>query len=162
MSIPVLVDATPPGDTPMPFAIGTVADPRWENAEKTAITCRVTFPNHPAGVTEPMPFTAYPNDAEAHGREIFYRCVQGDFGPIADWMPPSADELATRARSERDALLSGTQWLVDRHRDELDDGAATTLSADLFAALQAYRRALRGITGQPGFPASITWPVSPL
>jgi hypothetical protein len=160
-TFPVLNDNNRSGSAPNPFSIGSVTDLRWAAQDRSAILCVVTFPNHPLGVTEPMPFTAHPNDTEAHGRELFYRALQGDFGAIGEWTPPDADELATAARSKRDAAMSSTQWLVDRHRDEVDDGGKTTLSAGQFETLQAYRRALRNITSQAGFPVSIVWPDEP-
>lgn len=63
----------------------TVQNPAWANAEHTLIDCVVTF-DHLGG--EPVPFTANPNDTETHGREIFARASAGEFGPVADYVPP--------------------------------------------------------------------------
>lgn len=82
--------------------------------------------------------------------------------PIAiDPQSPSADQLADQARAQRDQLVRNTQWLVQRHHDQLEIGAATTLSADQFKELQVYRQALRDVPLQQGFPASISWPALP-
>ncbi|WP_227105119.1 phage tail assembly chaperone [Chromobacterium rhizoryzae] len=82
--------------------------------------------------------------------------------PIAiDPPPPSADQLADQVRAQRDQLLGNTQWLVQRHRDQLEIGGATTLSADQLKELQTYRQALRDVPAQKGFPASVTWPTVP-
>lgn len=51
-------------------------------------------------------------------------------------------------REHRDALLSETDYLA------LSDN---TMSA----AMTTYRQALRDITGQAGFPYSVTWPTKP-
>ena len=51
-------------------------------------------------------------------------------------------------RDNRDALLSETDYLA------LSDN---TMSA----AMTTYRQALRDITGQAGFPYSVTWPTKP-
>lgn len=55
-------------------------NPKWANAEQTLIDCTL---NHPT--FGPIPFTASPEDVEAHGRELFARAVAGDFGPVADF-----------------------------------------------------------------------------
>lgn len=60
--------------------------PTWANAENTLIDCVVTFEH----IGEPVPFTANPNDPAEHGREIFARCVAGEFGEIAAYVPPPA------------------------------------------------------------------------
>jgi hypothetical protein len=38
---------------------------------------------------EVLPFTANQNDPEPSGREIFDRCLAGEFGEIAEYVPPS-------------------------------------------------------------------------
>ncbi|MFJ4197534.1 phage tail assembly chaperone [Pseudomonas sp. NPDC089534] len=61
--------------------------------------------------------------------------------------PPAAEPVRdARPEAERrwrTATLAETDWLVIRHRDELDVGAQQTLSAKQFSKLQAYRQALR-------------------
>jgi hypothetical protein len=163
MNIPTLIDDANAGaPEKAPFHVGAATGLTWANAERTAIACMASFPNHPMGLTAPMPFVAHADDAELHGRVIFSRCKSGEFGPIGDFVGPTNDDLASAARSKRDELLAASQWLVDRHRDELDASVPTTLTAAQFAGLQAYRQALRSITDQSGFPTSIDWPVSPL
>lgn len=66
----------------------TVSNPQWANAENTIIDCVVTFEQ----IGEPVPFTANPQDVEAHGREIFALCAAGEFGPVADYVPPPEPE----------------------------------------------------------------------
>ncbi len=63
-----------------------ITAPQWANAEKSAIDCIVTFDH----VGEPCPFTANPLDPLAHGREIFARAASGEFGQVADYVPPPA------------------------------------------------------------------------
>lgn len=75
--------------------------------------------------------------------------------------PPTEEQLAAQARAERDAKLTATTWLVERHREEQETGA-TTLTAQQYTDLLAYRQALRDAPQQPGFPESIDWPENPL
>lgn len=58
-------------------------NPRFVNAENTQIDLIV---NHP--VFGEIPFTASPDDVEEHGRDLFARAVAGEFGPVADYVPP--------------------------------------------------------------------------
>ncbi len=62
-----------------------VTNPRWVDAEHTRIDCEITTSQFPG---ELLPFTANPNDVEAHGREIFEDIVAGKYGPIAEYVPP--------------------------------------------------------------------------
>jgi hypothetical protein len=62
----------------------SVTNQKWANAESTLIDCVVTFDH----IGEPVPFTANPNDTEAHGREIFERAAAGEFGEVAAYVPP--------------------------------------------------------------------------
>jgi hypothetical protein len=52
-------------------------------------------------------------------------------------------------RSERNNLISSTDWLVLRHRDEIDKGVHTTLSTEQYQELLIYRQALRDLTKNP-------------
>lgn len=70
----------------------------------------------------------------------------------------SVAQLESEARSKRDALLAETDWIAIRHRDEVDSGIDTTLSSEQYSSLQSYRRDLRDITAQSGFPKEIHWP----
>jgi len=57
-------------------------------------------------------------------------------------------EASVSARDKRDELLAKTDWLA------LSD---TTMSSEW----TTYRQALRDVTGQAGFPNTITWPTEP-
>lgn len=59
----------------------TVTNLFW-NKEHTAIECVVDFEE-----LGPVNYGAVPHDNYAHGREIYARCIAGDFGPIADYIP---------------------------------------------------------------------------
>ncbi|MGE8366990.1 phage tail assembly chaperone [Cupriavidus sp.] len=71
------------------------------------------------------------------------------------------EQLAASVRARRDALLAEADRLIAPLMDgfvleELD--AAETLR---LKALSQYRKALRAITNQVGFPRTIDWPVKP-
>ena len=62
---------------------------------------------------------------------------------------PTPEALATKARTQRNNLLSQSDWtqVADAPVDQ--------------TAWATYRQALRDITDQEGFPETIVWPVEP-
>ncbi|WP_238866525.1 phage tail assembly chaperone [Achromobacter xylosoxidans] len=75
--------------------------------------------------------------------------------------PPSPEQLAATERAWRGSQLDATDAPVQRHRDELEDGPNTTLSAEQYQELQAYRHALREWPEAEGFPSTDLRPVAP-
>ena len=73
-------------------------------------------------------------------------------------------------RTERDRRLSDCAWIVERHRDQLENGEATTLTDGEYQAWLGYRQALRDLPQQPGFPwlggdaddTQCPWPTAPI
>jgi hypothetical protein len=70
-----------------------------------------------------------------------------------DWVrTPTRAKLARDARAKRDDLLRASDWVTLRAADT---------GQPIPAAWSTYRTALRSITEQPGFPASVEWPATP-
>lgn len=92
--------------------------------------------------------------AQSKGQQI----VAGTHGgPIAVDRDPGPGLIV-----QRDQALLSTDWLVARHRDEVElDEHQTTLSAEQYSALQSWRRDLRNITTHPNFPR-VTLPPCPV
>lgn len=67
---------------------------------------------------------------------------------------PTTDELAEQVRTERDKRITDCDWVIIRHRDEVDEGEGTTLTADEYSAWLGYRKALRDLPSVEGFPWS--------
>jgi hypothetical protein len=67
----------------MQAILTSVSNPRWANAEQTVIDCEITTSQFG---DEVLPFTASPNDTEAHGRAIFADLVAGKYGPISEYV----------------------------------------------------------------------------
>ncbi|MDZ3825614.1 phage tail assembly chaperone [Pseudomonas monsensis] len=65
------------------------------------------------------------------------------------------------ARAWRDAEILRVSWLRDRHRDEVEIGAETTLTAEQYAELLAYIKALRDWPAAADFPVEASRPVVP-
>ena len=62
---------------------------------------------------------------------------------------PTEEQLAARARSERDALLKESDWT------QVPDAPVDQV------AWAEYRQALRDVPQQAGFPTDIDWPTKP-
>lgn len=87
-------------------------------------------------------------------REQGGRVVPDENGiPIAaPALLPTSEELAEKERHWRDLVISTTEWIVTRHRDEVDMGQETMITAEQFSELLKYRQALRDWPTVEGFP----------
>jgi hypothetical protein len=120
-------------------------DPVWASADHTMIDCEINHAKYGW-----IPFTASPDDVEAHGRKLFAELSKGEVAEYAPPPPPTNEQLASDARTKRNALLAATDWT-----QSADVPQATK---DLYAP---YRQALRDVPEQSGFPTDIQWPVKP-
>lgn len=125
--------------------------PKWVDQAHTTIDLIVRFEE----INEDLPFHATPYDVEEHGRDVFERAKNGEFGVVAEWTPPTTEQLAAQARAKRDALLS-----------EVDSIVGNPLRWASFSQTQQtawadYRQALLDVPQQPGFPNTINWPTKP-
>ena len=147
----------------------SVRNPKWANAAHSRLICEVNFDD----LTEDfVPFTATAFGDYPHAHEIFARCVAGDFGPVAEYVPPAditGEEALNQVRGKRNNILT----------TEVDPLVSNPLRwADLSDSQQqawaAYRRALLDITATYPNPAyvwneaaqgfaetGVTWPVKP-
>ncbi len=82
----------------------SVKEPRWANAEHSSIDCIVKFEH----LKIEVPFTANPRDIEHHGREIFARCVSGEYGPVLNFSPKQ--EINSNLESVNNEIPILTAW----------------------------------------------------
>lgn len=75
--------------------------------------------------------------------------------------PPTLEQLQAGGRYWRDKCLATTDSLVVRHRDEIEAGAETTLTAQQYRELQAWRLELRRWPESAAFPAEASRPDAP-
>lgn len=76
--------------------------------------------------------------------------------------PVDPDAVALAERAWRDGVLTSAAWLRDRHRDQLEIGAPTTLSAEQFEGLLVFMQALRDWPQSPEFPDNKHRPIIPI
>lgn len=93
-------------------------------------------------------------DAEPHNNETAIDEDTGETYKTGRWVigytveNKPQNQAEDNIRNNRDRLLEETDWMA------LSD---ITLSTEM----SAYRQALRDVTGQSGFPYTITWPTKP-
>lgn len=75
--------------------------------------------------------------------------------------PEDPNYIILRERSWRDTAISQVIWLRERHRDQLDIGVDTTLSAEQFSELLMYMQSLREWPRSEAFPDSSARPEPP-
>lgn len=63
-------------------------DPSFIDVEMSGIFMYVRFEEF----QDELPFCAVPNDTTAYGPDLYYRALEGEFGPVAPYIPPT--ELA--------------------------------------------------------------------
>ncbi len=73
----------------------------------------------------------------------------------------SEEQLAAKERAWRDTALTGAQWLRDRHRDQVEIGAPSSLMQEQFHELLVYLQALRDWPQSEHFPEIEYRPVAP-
>lgn len=147
----------------------SIKNPKWKNPSHTLLECEVDFDDLEE---EFVPFLAVASGDYPHTHEIFARCVAGEFGSIAEYVPPAditGEEALTWVRHKRDHILTS----------EVDPVVSNPLRwADLSEAQQQawanYRRALLDITTTYPTPSyvwneasqrydevDVTWPAKP-
>ncbi|ATR83771.1 phage tail protein [Pseudomonas sp. HLS-6] len=75
--------------------------------------------------------------------------------------PEVAPDPAAQERQWRDAELASVMWLRERHRDQLEIEAPTSIDAEQFKELLVYMQALRDWPQSEQFPMIEHRPVAP-
>ncbi|SEQ31972.1 hypothetical protein SAMN03159354_01376 [Pseudomonas sp. NFPP19] len=75
--------------------------------------------------------------------------------------PLLVTDLSMRERAWRDTELSSVKWLRERHRDQLEIEAPTSIDGKQFKELLVYMQSLRDWPQSPDFPQTENRPVAP-
>lgn len=132
----------------------SVTNPQWANAEHTVINCDVDFTD-----IGTVPFTANPLDtSNPSSKEIYNQCVAGDYGPVAEYVPPppyvptAEDNKATAV-----SLLQATDWT---QIPSVSDPSLSNPYLSNKLAFDQYRNDVRQYAVYP-VEGDVTWPVLP-
>lgn len=134
----------------MQINLVNATQPKWINAEHTLLDLLVKFEHLPDMVA----FTASPDDIEPHGRFIFERAAAGEFGEVAEYIPPTELEIASRdnpplrSKQLRQAAEQVTHW--DMMGDPTQAAAWRSYYCELYALEQV-----------PDWPLVAQWPTPP-
>lgn len=128
----------------------SATNPCWQNAEHTLLNLTAQFEHLPV----PVPFTAAPDDPEPYGRWLFAMARDGEFGPVAEYVPPTPLEVATREnpQTRQDAMTLATT--NSQHFEMMGN-------TEQAAAWRIYYRELYALTSTPEWPLVEQWPVAP-
>lgn len=114
-----------------------------------AIHTREQIPSDAVSITEEMHQELFNN--QAIGKLI---TAGNDGVPVNSDRPGlTSEQLASAIRSQRDAFIANTDYLV------MPDYPIT---ADKLGLVKTYRQLLRDITKQTRFPTDIDWPPKPI
>ncbi|SPW34089.1 Caudovirales tail fibre assembly protein [Edwardsiella tarda] len=108
-----------------------------------------------------LPFTALPSDVMDYGRDIYVRCLNGDFGPLVEESTlPSAstDELAHAADQKKQRLLAEAAKAIAPLQDAIDIGEATPEEE---ARLKAWKKFRVGVNRVDTTQLPATFPPMP-
>jgi len=115
-----------------------------------------------------MPADALEVSSDLYERMLRVREEGGQVVPDEDGIPvaapallPSGEVLAEKARRWRDGVISASEWVVARHRDEMDMAQETMITPEQFSELLRYRQALRDWPTVEGFPSADRRPKEP-
>ncbi|MGF6112626.1 phage tail assembly chaperone [Pseudomonas frederiksbergensis] len=81
--------------------------------------------------------------------------------PAIDTLNDITDESVGLVREWRQSILSNSQWLLNRHRDEQELGRVTSLTAKEYLELLEYRQALRDWPACANYPTAVSRPQAP-
>lgn len=92
-------------------------NPKWADESHSSIDCLIKTNT----LLDEIPFTASLNDPEPHGREIFAKCIAGDFGEIAtmekpDCLGADANQTETPVQLKRLEMFLGHANLENSRR----------------------------------------------
>ena len=86
---------------------------------------------------------------------VFNRVVGGKYGgiyEIVETLEEVAQQQTAKIVSQRNTLLTKSDWIVTRHLEEKMTGKDQTLSEEQFVEFLNYRQELRDITKLEDFP----------
>ena len=75
------------------FTVLSIRNPQWSSKDCSSIDCLIRSNT----LIDEVPFTASKHDSELNGREIYEKCLSGEFGEIA---PMESREAGLKAHPE--------------------------------------------------------------
>jgi hypothetical protein len=100
----------------------------------------------------------YEDIIQKHNSENLIITSDDNGYPILTTPEYSDLELAESVRYGRNNLLKKSEYLISRHKEQLEAEIPTTITSEDYMNLLHYRQNLRDITRQLNFPREVEWP----
>lgn len=129
---------------PLIRAETSIIDIHWGDAEHSFIDM----------IVDGIPFTASKADPQENGRWLFAMARDGEFGPIAEYVPPTPEEVATleypkiRQSELAHAIAQYQHWEMMGIPEQAN-------------AWRDYYQAIYALEQAPEWPKSVQWPPRP-
>lgn len=168
------VSTAPPVEQRQPYDVVKARDPVWGDAAHTCINLFITFYGSQHTLGE-IPFTAMPNDVEAHGRAVFERAKNGEWGPVAEPPAKTREQLEREVQNEMNTRTSLANTRITQLTDEIatlqdavdmeiatpeEEARLPKAKTDL-TNWKKYRIYLSRVPTQASYPYTVDWPVQP-
>ena len=124
---------------------------KYINPEHTIVDCDINSP-----IYGWIPYTMDPDDTDMTVDNGELIAAFNSNNDVANYTPPSDEELAFHARAERDTILNYEVDPIISNPLRWSD-----MSTEQQNAWAQYRRELLDLPDQSEFPRTITWPVKP-
>jgi len=119
------------------LTIESVKDCKFDNIERSSITMVVKFKEF----SDFIPFGAYPNDCEEHGRLLYNNALNGLYGEVAEYVKPFIPlDIQKKIKKEqlkkdRDIEAYKAVYTLDRNWDTNEASQTALISAINLAKL---------------------------
>jgi hypothetical protein len=134
--------------------VNNVKNPKWADFNHSVIECEVDFEELDETYVS---FGAVASGDVDHTHEIFSRCIAGEFGAVAAYVPsPPYIRTPLENKTEAERRLVATDWV---NQPDVYDPASTPHLTNRDAYL-TYRSAIRSIAVSPT-EGTLEWPTEP-
>lgn len=134
----------------MTMTYTSAKNPKWASDDHSSINLIVKF-NH---LSDPVPFTARSDDSENHGRELFIRAVDGEFGQVSEYVAPTEMEIAQAKNPQLRSKLMSKSISQAQHWDMMGNPTKA-------AEWRTYYQQLFALESSSEWPIVSEWPKEP-
>lgn len=127
-----------------------IRNPIYSAPDNSTIDCEIEHPEYGW-----IPFTASPDDVEAYGRQLYAEAVAGQFGSVAEYVPPPPPSAEVN-KANAQQRLAATDWV---NEPDVYDPARNPHLMNRDAFLD-YRSWCRNIAVYP-VAGNLDWPTEP-
>ncbi|ELY6322052.1 tail fiber assembly protein [Cronobacter turicensis] len=132
-----------------------VKKPVFADEQQKTINCYVKFEQF----SDYVPFTATPEDTEAHSKAIYADCMAKKYGAVGAYVYDSTHDIALAA-TEKDRRLSRVTAITELWRTQLSLGMLSDADREKLTEWMFYAQALQAINIAENY-ADIRWPEEP-